>query len=96
MGVPTAASKAYYFSYKILDETYKATDEDINSFKIMTGIFVNSDLSEDTAYEFVKLALKNVGDYRQAHVVYVDINPERAVKTSALVNKDISRVIPIK
>lgn len=78
-----AAEKPYYVPYKIPAGTYKGTDKDINSFKIMTEIFVNNDVSEDVAYEFVKQALENINDYKESHVVAKEILPETSAKTSA-------------
>ena len=78
-----AAEKTYYIPYKIPAGTYKGTDKDINTFKIMTEIFVNKDVSEDVVYEFVKQAFENVEEYRNAHTVAEEINPETASRTSA-------------
>lgn len=78
-----AAEKPYYIPYVIPAGTYKGTDKDINSFKIMTEIFANNDLSEDTVYEFVKLALENVDEYKNAHVVVAEITKENSWQTSA-------------
>src|SRR5699024_9446572 len=55
-----AAEKPYYIPYTIPGGTYTGMDKDINTFKIMTEIFVNNDVPEDVAYEFVKQALENV------------------------------------
>lgn len=78
-----AAEKSYYIPFVIPSGTYKGTDKDINSFKIMTEIFVNSELSEAVVYEFVKLALENVGEYKNAHVVVQEITKENSWQTSA-------------
>lgn len=78
-----AAEKPYYIPYKIPAGTYKGTDKDINTFKIMTEIFVNNDVPEEVAYEFVKQALENIDEYKESHVVAKEINPETAAKTSA-------------
>ncbi len=78
-----AAEKPYYIPFKIPAGTYKGTDKDINTFKIMTEIFVNNDVPEEVAYEFVKQALENIDEYKEAHVVAKEITPETAVKTSA-------------
>jgi TRAP transporter TAXI family solute receptor len=78
-----AAEKSYYIPYKIPAGTYKGTDKDINTFKIMTEVFVNKDVPEDVVYEFVKQALINVADYRDAHSVGAEVNPETAAHTSA-------------
>lgn len=78
-----AAEKPYYQPYVIPAGTYKGTDKDINTFKIMTEIFVNSDVSEEAVYEFVKLALENVAEYKEAHVVVAEIAKETAWQTSA-------------
>ncbi|GAB6108170.1 TAXI family TRAP transporter solute-binding subunit [Fusibacter bizertensis] len=78
-----AAEKPYYVPYVIPAGTYKGTDKDINTFKIMTEIFVSNKVSEDVAYEFVKQALENIADYKEAHVVCSEITPESAAVTSA-------------
>ena len=78
-----AEEKPYYLPYTIPAGTYTGTDQDINSFKIMTEIFVNSDVSEDVAYEFVKQALENVSEYQDAHTVCAEITPETCAITSA-------------
>lgn len=78
-----ASEKTYYIPYKIPAGTYKGTDKDINTFKIMTEIFVNKDVAEDVVYEFVKQTLENVEDYRSSHTVAEEINPETASLTSA-------------
>jgi TRAP transporter TAXI family solute receptor len=78
-----AAEKSYYIPYKIPAGTYTGTDKDINTFKIMTEIFVNKDVSEDVVYEFVKQTLENVDEYQNAHTVAKEINPETAIKVSA-------------
>lgn len=78
-----AAEKSYYIPYTIPAGTYKGTDKDINTLKIMTEIFVNKDVPEDVVYEFVKQALENVADYKDAHTVGAEINAETAAKTSA-------------
>lgn len=78
-----AAEKPYYVPYVIPAGTYKGTDKDINTFKIMTEIFVSNKVSEDVAYEFVKQALENIADYKDAHVVCSEITPESAAVTSA-------------
>jgi TRAP transporter TAXI family solute receptor len=78
-----AEAKPYYMPYVIPAGTYTGTDKDINTFKIMTEIFVNKDVSEDIAYEFVKIALENHEEYKDAHVVAVEITPETAWQTSA-------------
>lgn len=77
------SEKSYYIPYKIPAGTYKGTDKDINTFKIMTEIFVNKDLPEDVVYEFVKQALDNVEEYRGSHTVCDEINPVTASFTSA-------------
>lgn len=77
-----AGEMPYYKPYTIPAGTYKGTDKDIKTFKIMTEIFVNSDVSEDVAYEFVKQALENVEEYKDAHVVIKEIKPETAAQTS--------------
>lgn len=73
----------YYKPYVIPAGTYKGTDKDIKTFKIMTEIFVNSDVPDDVAYEFVKQALENVDEYKDAHVVAKEIISETAAQTSA-------------
>lgn len=78
-----AAEKPYYLPFKIPAGTYKGTDNDINTFKIMTEIFVNNDVSEDVVYEFVKQSLETLDQYKDAHVVVKEITPESAAKTSA-------------
>lgn len=78
-----ASEKPYYIPHVIPAGTYKGTDKDINTFKIMTEIFANKDVSEDVIYEFVKQALENIDDYKESHVVGAEINAETAVNTSA-------------
>ncbi len=78
-----SAEKPYYVPYKIAAGTYKGTDKDINTFKIMTEIFVNNDVPEEVAYEFVKQALESIDEYKEAHVVAKEITPETAAYTSA-------------
>lgn len=78
-----AAEKPYYVPYVIPAGTYKGTDKDINTFKIMTEIFVNNDVPEDVVYDFVKSALENVDEYKDAHTVCEEIKPETAALTSA-------------
>lgn len=78
-----AVDMPYYIPYKIPAGTYKGTDKDINTLKIMTEIFVNNDVPEDVAYEFVKQALENIDEYKESHVVAKEITPETAAKTSA-------------
>ncbi|MGE5630762.1 MAG: TAXI family TRAP transporter solute-binding subunit [Caulobacteraceae bacterium] len=78
-----AAERPYFIPYKIPAGTYKGTDKDINTFKIMTEIFVNNDVPEDVVYEFVKQAFENYDEYKDSHVVAKEITPETAVKTSA-------------
>lgn len=78
-----AAERPYFTPYKIPAGTYKGTDKDINTFKIMTEIFVNNDVPEEVAYEFVKQALESIDAYKDAHVVAKEVTPETAVKTSA-------------
>lgn len=75
--------KPYYQPYVIPAGTYTGTDKDINTFKIMTEIFANSDVSEDAIYEFVKTALEHVDEYADAHVVVTEISKETAWNTSA-------------
>lgn len=81
-----AAEKSYYVPYVIPAGTYTGTDKDINTFKIMTEIFVNNDVPEEAVYEFVKLALENLEEYKDAHVVIKEITPEMSWKTSAPLN----------
>ena len=75
--------KPYYQPYVIPAGTYTGTDKDINTFKIMTEIFTNSDVPEDVVYEFVKTALENVDEYKDAHVVVAEISKDSAWNTSA-------------
>jgi len=78
-----AEEKPYYIPYTIPGGTYTGTDHDINSFKIMTEIFVNSDVPEDVVYEFVKQALENIEEYSDSHTVCAEILPETVANTSA-------------
>lgn len=78
-----AEEMTYYEPYVIKGGTYKGTDKDINTLKIYTEIFVSNDVSEEAAYNFVKTALENVEEYKEAHVVIGQINPEQAANTSA-------------
>lgn len=73
----------YYQPFIIPAGTYNGIDKDVKTFKIMTEIFVNSDISEDVAYEFVKQALENVDEYKDAHVVIQEIKHETVANTSA-------------
>lgn len=77
-----AAENPYYSLHTIPAGTYKGTDEDIHTLKIYTEYFINNDVPEEVAYQFVKLALENVDSYRDAHVVCAEINPETAVQVS--------------
>lgn len=74
---------SYYEPYVIEAGTYTGTDKDINTFKIMTEIFINGDVADEVAYEFVKTALENLDSYKDAHAVGEEINPEQAARTSA-------------
>lgn len=78
-----AEEKPYYIPFVIPGGTYKGTDEDINTFKIMTEIFVNKDVPEDVVYEFVKQAFDQLDEYKDAHVVGKEISLETAAMTSA-------------
>lgn len=75
--------RSYYVPHVIPAGTYKGTEKDINTMLIYTEIFVNKDLSEEAAYEFVKIALENRDDYVESHTVCQEINAETACKTSA-------------
>ncbi len=76
-----AAQNPYFGRYSIPAGTYKGQDKEVPTLKIMTEIFVNNDVPEDVVYEFVKLALENVGDYMSAHTVIKEINPKTAAST---------------
>ena len=86
-----AEEKPYYLPYVIPAGTYTGTDQDINSFKIMTEIFVNSDVPEDVVYEFVKQALENVSEYQDSHTVCAEITPETCANTSAELHKGAAK-----
>ncbi|MBO1265825.1 TAXI family TRAP transporter solute-binding subunit [Proteiniclasticum sp. SCR006] len=75
--------KPYYQPYVIPAGTYTGTDKDINTFKIMTEIFTNSDVPEDVVYDFVQTALEKVDEYKDAHVVVAEISKGTAWNTSA-------------
>lgn len=76
-----AGANPFYIRYTIPAGTYSGIDEDIKTLKIMTEIFVNNDVEEEVVYEFVKQALLNAGEYREAHSVCGEINPETAAST---------------
>lgn len=77
-----AQENPYYSLHSIPAGTYKGTDTDINTLKIYTEYFINNDVPEEVAYQFVKAALENIDAYRGAHVVCEEINPETAVRVS--------------
>ncbi|MBS4462394.1 MULTISPECIES: TAXI family TRAP transporter solute-binding subunit [unclassified Facklamia] len=82
--VKTISEKySYYKPYVIPGGTYKGIDEDVNSFKIMTEVFIGADVPEEIAYEFVKQALEHLDEYKESHVVAKEISLEQVAKTSA-------------
>lgn len=74
-----SSQNPYFTPYTIPKETYPGMETDIRTLKIMTEIFANNDVPEDTIYEFVKQALEHTDDYVGSHVAAQEIN----VKTAA-------------
>lgn len=70
----------YYARYNIPGGTYRGIPNDAPTLKIMTEMFVRSDLEDEIVYDFVKQALDNVGEYRDSHVACQEISAETAVK----------------
>lgn len=77
-----SAEMPYYEPYLIPAGTYRGTEQDIHTLKIYTEIFINNDVPEEVAYEFVKQALENGEEYVDAHVVCQEITAETAAQTS--------------
>lgn len=71
----------YYEPHIIPGGTYKGIDEDVKTLKLMTNIFVNADVEDDIAYEFVKTAMENLDAYKDAHTSAAEINIEEVYKT---------------
>ncbi len=76
-----SAESPYYSRYSIPANTYKGQEQDVPTLKIMTEIFASNSVPEDVVYEFVKLALENVSEYTNAHVVVKEITPKNAAST---------------
>lgn len=75
------AANPFYSKYTIPAGTYSGVEEDVESLKIMTEIFVNNDVDDDIVYEFIKQALENSDTYVDSHVVCTEITPETAAST---------------
>jgi len=75
------ADNPFYSRYTIPAGTYSGVEEDVETLKIMTEIFVNNDIDDDIVYEFVKQALENSDTYVESHVVCSEITPETAAGT---------------
>ena len=75
-----AGEQPYYQPYTIPAGTYKGVDYEVNTLKIMTQIFTNSQTSEEAIYDFVKVALENLDSYKGAHNVIAEITPESAAQ----------------
>jgi TRAP transporter TAXI family solute receptor len=71
----------YFQRYSIPANTYRGQEKDIATLKIVTEIFVNNDVPEDVAYEFVKNALEYQSEYVSSHVVAQEITPENAASS---------------
>ena len=71
----------YYEKHTIKSGTYKGIDKDINTLKLMTNIFVNSDLDEEIVYEFVKQAMENIDGYKDSHSSAKEISIDEVYKT---------------
>ncbi len=71
----------YFEPHIIKGGTYKGMDEDVQTLKLMTNIFVKGDLEEDIVYEYVKQAMENLEAYKGAHVSAAEISIEEVYKT---------------
>jgi TRAP transporter TAXI family solute receptor len=71
----------YFQRYSIPANTYRGQEKDIATLKIVTEIFVNNDVPEDAAYDFVKNALEYQSEYVSSHVVVQEITPENAASS---------------
>lgn len=71
----------YYSLHVIKAGTYSGIDEDFNSIKVMTNIFVRPDVPDAVAYEFVRAIMENVDKIRDAHKVMSEIVPETVWQT---------------
>jgi len=72
----------YYEPTTIPDGTYPGMSG-CDTLKIYTEIFANGDVSDDAVYEFVKQALTNLSEYKDAHVSCQEIDPSTAWQTAA-------------
>jgi len=72
------AENPYYSKYTIPANTYKGQTAPVETLKIMTQLFANSNLPDDVVYEFVKQALELQPQYVGSHVVIQEITPKNA------------------
>lgn len=81
----------FYSKFTIPAGTYNGIDEDVDTLKIMTEIFVNNDAEDDVVYEFVKQALENRDEYLESHNVIKEITPETAASTMSRLHPGAER-----
>lgn len=66
----------YFTKGKIPAGTYKGIDNDVNAVALTTCFFVNKDMPEDVAYEFVKTTMENLNDFVDSNESCKYITPE--------------------
>lgn len=74
------AELPYFSKSTIPAGTYPGIDHDVNAVALKTCFFVNADMSEEAAYQFVKTAMENTADFVEANASCRYITPQTVVE----------------
>lgn len=70
----------YYERLVIPAGTYNGVDYDVETLQLWTALAVNKNMSDETAYELVRVLMENVEEFQEVHSVAGDISLENAAK----------------
>jgi TRAP transporter TAXI family solute receptor len=74
------AANSFYAFTTVPAGTYKTTDRDVATFGVVATLVTSAEAKDEIVYELTRAVMENIGDFRQLHPAFANLDPRRMVK----------------